>query len=120
MSKLNSLMLAFTRPGCEKGIEKLREIEGDINYLNKKVIPAMRKAGITHTTLGEILNFSRMCNNVECGLSSREIMNRDFISYSGKRVFFTDKAFLTWYIQTPEGKENKSFCEIFSPKALLS
>lgn len=111
-------MLVFTRPGCEKGIEKLREIEEDINYLNKKVIPTMREAGITNTTLGEILNFSRVFSNIERGLFPREIMNRDFISYSGKRVFFTDKTFLSWYIQTPEGKENKTLCDFFFHQTL--
>ena len=114
MSKLSHLMLVFARPGCEKGAGKLKEISEDIKYLNEKVLPFIREAGITNTTIGEILNFSRIGILVEGVLLAREIQNRKFISYSGKCVVFKDKDFLSWYIQTGEGKENKTLCDFLS------
>lgn len=114
MSKLNHLMLIFAAHGCEKGAGKLKEISEDIKYLNGRVLPFIREAGITNTTIGEILNFSRIGIFVEGVLSAREIQNRKFISYSGKCVVFKDKDFLSWYIQTSEGKENKTLCDSLS------
>ncbi|MBQ8793146.1 MAG: hypothetical protein IJZ63_00185 [Clostridia bacterium] len=114
MSKLNHLMLIFAAHGCEKGAGKLKEISEDIKYLNERVLPFIREAGITNTTIGEILNFSRIGIFVEGVLTAREIQNRKFISYSGKCVVFKDKDFLSWYIQTDEGKENKTLCDSLS------
>lgn len=106
-------MLVFTRPGCEKGIEKLREIAEDIKYLNEKILPTIREAGIDNTTRGEIFNFSRISDCVKRGLSPREIRNKEFINYSGKCVFFEDKKFLSWYAQTDEAKENQICTTLF-------
>ncbi|MBO5362277.1 MAG: hypothetical protein J6J71_02735 [Prevotella sp.] len=111
MSKLNQLMLVFARPGCEKGAGKLCEIAADIQYLNECVIPEMRRAGIKSMTIGEIVNFARLGDLLKCGFCPRTIQNVDYINYSGRRVFFVDKAFLNWYAGTEEGKQNEKFCK---------
>ena len=111
MNSLDHLMLVFARPGCENGAEKLCEIAADIQYLNECVIPEMRKAGIKSMTIGEIVNFARLGDMLKCGFCPREIKTADYISYSGRRVFFADKVFLNWYAGTKEGKQNEKFCK---------
>lgn len=111
MNRLDHLMLVFARPGCENGAEKLCEIAADIQYLNECVIPEMRKAGIKSMTIGEIVNFARLGDMLKCGFCPREIKTADYISYSGRRVFFADKVFLNWYAETDEGKQNEKLCK---------
>lgn len=89
----------------------LSEIESELSILNDKVLPAIRRAGLTEINAKIMFQVAERPASIcqDGSLAPTTFRHREFITYTGRRAALNRLAFENYYSQTKEGEQRAAF-----------